>query len=643
MVQANVVAISYSSSNGFVAVSGSPGAVYTSTDGVSWSSVAAATLPSLQQNTPLVTGLTKSVLFKGQGILAYSSPDLANWTLDTTSVSPKSSIGAYLNYNATLYVANGSGLYRSIDAGANWTVIPDIFVGNVISLINDGTRFIASGTNGLSYSDDGVNWTKALSYNATNASAISASAQLGSTTYYFAGSALTVVKSSDGIVFNTENLQTDFGIGIAGSFSQAVTNGASDSVLVAITTGGSIVRYDGTNWTQQPAGAVLNDIVWTGTQFIAVGASGTVLTSPDGQTWTSQASWLYNREIRDVLVVGTDLYATDLGGLVAKSPDGGVSWTISKEFNLSSIVINELAYDGTTIYGFGKNVTNQQLIAATTTDGTNWSLGSALSLPGSYVYYDADNSRFVSYSGMESTDNGINWTAIGAGQYPADASFSYIDTRTKLMSMAAYGKVNFTSGAPNIYTAGQAYSEDGMNWSIKTDQPDYPDYTPQSGVYAKTDDSLFGGGGKILVSSDGINYTDAVVAGMGANTNVSYLKYVNGQYITTVDNFNNKVGVYTSTDGSNWTLETEVDKSIDQWAGQVSDIEYDGTRYILVFEDVSDNVGSNRGTFIITSTDLKTLTLLETGIRTPMTDLILESSGYTLVGQSGAIATRASY
>ena len=35
---------------------------------------------------------------------------------------------------------------------------------------------------------------------------------------------------------------------------------------------------------------VLNGIVWSGTQFVAVGANGTMLTSSDGITWTVSTS-----------------------------------------------------------------------------------------------------------------------------------------------------------------------------------------------------------------------------------------------------------------------------------------------------------------------------------------------------------------
>src|SRR5262249_21754620 len=47
------------------------------------------------------------------------------------------------------------------------------------------------------------------------------------------------------------------------------------------------------HWTSQTSGAggkLLSGVTWTGSQFVAVGEGGTIVTSPDGITWTLQAS-----------------------------------------------------------------------------------------------------------------------------------------------------------------------------------------------------------------------------------------------------------------------------------------------------------------------------------------------------------------
>ena len=55
-----------------------------------------------------------------------------------------------------------------------------------------------------------------------------------------------------------------------------------------------VTSPDGITWTVQTAGVPdtmdLKAVIWSGSQFVAVGADVTVLTSPDGVTWTSQNS-----------------------------------------------------------------------------------------------------------------------------------------------------------------------------------------------------------------------------------------------------------------------------------------------------------------------------------------------------------------
>lgn len=51
------------------------------------------------------------------------------------------------------------------------------------------------------------------------------------------------------------------------------------------------VTFTQEQWTQRnplPTDAHLHSVVWTGSQLVAVGWNGTILTSPDGITWTQQ-------------------------------------------------------------------------------------------------------------------------------------------------------------------------------------------------------------------------------------------------------------------------------------------------------------------------------------------------------------------
>ena len=45
-------------------------------------------------------------------------------------------------------------------------------------------------------------------------------------------------------------------------------------------------------WYRRDTGIphIMNDVIWAGTQFLAVGNGGTIMTSPDGIEWTAQKS-----------------------------------------------------------------------------------------------------------------------------------------------------------------------------------------------------------------------------------------------------------------------------------------------------------------------------------------------------------------
>ncbi len=98
------------------------------------------------------------------------------------------------------------------------------------------------------------------------------------------------------------------------------------------------------DWTVQLTGLpfVLNDVVWDGQTFIAVGDMGAILTSADGIDWAHQESGTgadlnaISSDRSDVVAVGDD-------ATVLISTDHGASWTIRHSgdgVGLSAVVIN---------------------------------------------------------------------------------------------------------------------------------------------------------------------------------------------------------------------------------------------------------------------------------------------------------------
>jgi hypothetical protein len=93
-------------------------------------------------------------------------------------------------------------------------------------------------------------------------------------------------------------------------------------------TGGVLTSPDGIAWKLRTTGYAVVDIIWTGTQFAAVGENGTILTSPDGETWTLQASGTTSF-ITDVTWSGTQFVAMEAGRTVLTSHDELKFFTVS--------------------------------------------------------------------------------------------------------------------------------------------------------------------------------------------------------------------------------------------------------------------------------------------------------------------------
>lgn len=73
--------------------------------------------------------------------------------------------------------------------------------------------------------------------------------------------------------------------------------------------------------------ANLSGVVWSGSQFVAVGYAGTIVTSPDGHTWTTQTSGTSN-DLSGVAWSGSrsEFVAVGKAGTILTSPDGS-TWT----------------------------------------------------------------------------------------------------------------------------------------------------------------------------------------------------------------------------------------------------------------------------------------------------------------------------
>jgi hypothetical protein len=113
-----------------------------------------------------------------------------------------------------------------------------------------------------------------------------------------------------------------------------VTYSSADDLFVAVggngfNTGTVITSPDGTTWTTRTSGTTntLRAVAYSSTLFVAVGHAGTVITSSDGTTWITQTSGTTNTLYGVTYSPEEDLFvAVGFFGTVITSPDG-TTWT----------------------------------------------------------------------------------------------------------------------------------------------------------------------------------------------------------------------------------------------------------------------------------------------------------------------------
>lgn len=255
------------------------------------------------------------------GEALYRSADLQNWTaLDPWSGDVPVqclAFGAAGVWVAGGGLGNGGGSTRlawSDDAGDTWndvaselaageTPIACFYYENFVDLF-----FLATDARRIYTSPDGATWTEALG---------------ASGTYNFAAGAAIGEDDPSNIVmsFNGEHFRSlDSGASFTATttpFATTAPLGMDENGSMFVTVGrdsGGTPRIftstDGSAWTERtvPAGVTsLSSVVWTGTQWIAVGAKGAaiedicVISSSDGITWAEEATDIYVSRPRRII------------------------------------------------------------------------------------------------------------------------------------------------------------------------------------------------------------------------------------------------------------------------------------------------------------------------------------------------------
>ncbi|MFH1688083.1 MAG: hypothetical protein ABIE70_11270 [bacterium] len=204
-----------------------------------------------------------------------TSADLETW--DTVLSKP-----VLLNLNAVVegpagFAAVGdNGTVLHSNDGVSWALVTDLAVseqdlygiaasqGNYVAVGDSGT--VLTSTNGQQWVSGSVGLIRDLS-----------GVSWLDTMFVAVGDSGAVYTSSDGSSWSEQQWYTDDTVAVA-----LTAIAGSDNAMVAVgLDGGWLVSEDGgLNWTSFDRTVDFRGIVWTGDKFVAVGAYGTIITSP---------------------------------------------------------------------------------------------------------------------------------------------------------------------------------------------------------------------------------------------------------------------------------------------------------------------------------------------------------------------------
>ena len=396
--------------------------------------------------------------------------------------------------------------------------------------ITYGNGIVAAvGTNAtiISSSDNGSNWTLVSALSVVSTFSVQLAISYGNGIFLVAGPGGLRASSTNGTTWTVINPGVSQYLSRRRYYSDLNKYVAVSNYLN--TSGSLFTSSDGIYYTltSNISGSGLNDVIWTGTQYLAVGVSGTILTSPDGITWTGRTSGTANA-LNGAVWSGSQFVVVGNSGTVITSTDG-VTWTSRTSGVVNSL--SSIAYGNSLfVASRGINTANNQVI--TSTDGITWTVrGSPLTQLVNRVIWT--NSMFIGMSlssgtsGLITSTDGITWSNNFAGSI-YDIEYGngvYVGCKVQGISTSA-NLTNWTTNVANLEIQSSNPTNpiwNGTKWIVNTGPFSTATYT----------------------STNNTTWSEA-----SREDSFTDLMWTGSKWIAT----GIKNSIYTSTDNISWTL-----------------------------------------------------------------------------------------
>jgi hypothetical protein len=255
------------------------------------------------------------------------------------------------------------------------------------------------------------------------------------------------------------------GSGCGAAASLAEPDAEAGPVFVAVGAEGTIVSSpDGISWTPRVSGTStdLFGVAASRQALVAVGARGTIVSSPDGVFWTAQDSHT-STDLAHVIFDGERFVAVggsfSTGAVTLKSHDG-TSWTLIE--SPASYMFHAVAHAGTTLVAaayFRSDLQTPALFTSEVSPGSSSNGWRQLQGPDFYDSVTLDGEISVVGGGsVSSSRDGISWTTRqlpgglpGTSIAASGSAFVVVGERGKI-----FGLEHGACGAESCWTERQA-------------------------------------------------------------------------------------------------------------------------------------------------------------------------------------------
>jgi len=273
-------------------------------------------LHGIAYGVPLVNTLTENLVILGSaGVfvaagnngslfsgLISSIDGSVSWTPSGNTLPHNNLNAVTFNNGKFLAVGDGGEILLSSD-GTNWTVEPNADTHNLYAVSNIGLEFIAVGDSGtiLTSSGGGVNWTRSSPtteslYGITYGAGMLVAVGAGGTFVYSSDNGATWQETTQHPAPLPDLKSVAYGAPQLAELYYLFTpqNGYTlqtpplATFVAAGVNGTVLTSQDGITWsTQNPIQSNSINAVTYGHEFVAVGDGGSIFTSIDGLTWTT--------------------------------------------------------------------------------------------------------------------------------------------------------------------------------------------------------------------------------------------------------------------------------------------------------------------------------------------------------------------